>query len=138
MRMESSEKGRRLPPPRLNPLLQTLSETVQCWPHVLASTHWHFSRNYQVDGADFYRDNEELGHIHLDGDLHVATSPKLARALIHARVALPFPFPRQEEWVLYRLRKAEDMQVAESLMRLAYDHLGGISEATLIRSLPLT
>ncbi|RXH55368.1 Transcriptional regulator, TetR family [Granulicella sibirica] len=35
-----------------------------------------------MDGADFYRANDEMGHIHLDGDLHLALSPVLASALI--------------------------------------------------------
>ncbi len=135
MRMKLSAKGRRLPPPVLKAPFQQLSEQVQSWPGIIASTHWHLSRNGQVDGADFYRDSEELGHIHLDGDLHLATSPTLARALIKAGLALRFPFAGCEEWVLYRMRTEADVRQAESLMRLAYEYLGGTQEEELINSL---
>ena len=79
MRMKLSAKGRHAPPPVLNAPFQGLSEKVQSWPGIVAATHWHFSRNGQVDGADFYRGDEELGHIHLDGEIHLATSPAIAR-----------------------------------------------------------
>lgn len=135
MRMKLASKGRRLPPPVLNPPLQQLSEEVQSWPGINASTHWHLSRNGQVDGADFYRDNVELGHFHLNGDLHLATSPAIAKALIHAGLALRFPFADCEEWVLFRMRTEADVRQAEMLMRVAYDYLGGTQEDQLIRSL---
>ena len=135
MRMKLSSKGRRLPPPVLNAPFQRLSDEVQAWMGINASTHWHLSRNGQVDGADFYRDGDELGHIHLDGDLHLALSPPLARAIVQAGLALRFPFAGCEEWVLYPMRTESDVQHAGKLMRLAYDYLGGVPEAQLIESL---
>ncbi len=135
MRMKLSSKGRRLPPPVLNHPYQQLSEKVQSWPAIESSTHWHLSRNGQVDGADFYRGTEELGHIHLNGDLHLATSSAIAKALIKAKLALRFPYAGCEEWVLYRIRTEADVRQAESLMRLAYEYLGGTQEEELIRSL---
>lgn len=135
MRMKLSAKGRRLPPPVLDAPFQQLSKEVQSWPGVNASTHWHLSRNGQVDGADFYRDKEELGHIHLNGDLHLASSPALARALIQAGLALRFPFEGCEEWVLFRTRTEADVLHAGKLMRLAYEYLGGAQEDELISSL---
>jgi hypothetical protein len=108
-----------VPPPVLNLLLQPLSEEVQSWHEIIAATHWHLSKDGQVDGADFYRGGEELGHIHLDGDLHLALSPALARALIAAKLAQRFPFAGREEWVLYPMRSEADIVHAEWLMRLA-------------------
>jgi hypothetical protein len=135
MRMKLSAKGRRVPPPILNSVLQPLSEEVQTWPDIVAATHWHLSKNGQVDGADFYRGADELGHIHLDGDLHLALSPTLARALITAKLAQRFPFAGCEEWVLYQTRSKTDAAHAEWLMRLAYDYLGGTPEIELVRGL---
>jgi hypothetical protein len=132
MRMKLSAKGRREAPPILNAFLQPLSEELQTWPEIVASTHWHLSRNGQVDGADFYRGEVELGHIHLDGDLHLALSPALAQALVATRLALPFPFAGCDEWVLYRIRSRADAPDAKWLVRLAYEYIGGVSEAELL------
>ena len=55
MRMRLADKGRIVPPPVLDAPFQGLSETVRSWPGIVTATHWHFSRNGQVDGADFYR-----------------------------------------------------------------------------------
>ena len=136
MRMKLSDKGRRMPPPILNAPLQRLSEEVQSWPDIVAATHWHFSWNGQVDGADFYRGEEELGHLHLDGELHLAASSALVRALIGAGLARPFPWSNTDEWMLYNIRSESDAQQAEKLIRLAYDYLGGTPEPELISRLP--
>lgn len=136
MKMSLSAKGRRLPPPTLDAPLQRLSVEIQSWPGIIAATHWHFSRNGRVDGADFYRGEEELGHLHLDGELHLAAPPALTRALLGAGLAQPFPWASGDEWVLYRIRSEADARHAERLIRLSYDHLGGTSEAELVGTLP--
>ena len=123
-----------MPPPVLDAPFQDLSETVQSWPGVLAATHWHLSGNGQVDGADFYRDGEELGHIHLDGEVHLATSPAIARALIAAGAAERFPWAGAGEWATYRIRSEAGLRHAERLFRLSYDYLGGAFEAAMIEA----
>ena len=60
-------------------------------------------RNGQVDGADFYCGDEELGHIHLNGEVHLATSPAITRALIAAGAADRFPCAGAGEWITYRI-----------------------------------
>lgn len=132
MRMTLAAKGRFAPPPVLDAPLQRLSAEVQSWPGIIAATHWHFSGNGHVDGADFYRGEDELGHLHLDGELHLATSPALARSLIRAELARPFPWADTEEWVVYRIGSERDTRHAEWLLRLAYDHLGGAPEPELL------
>ena len=134
MRMRLTDKGRIVPPPVLSAPFQSLSETVQSWPGIVAATHWHFSANGQVDGADFYRGDEELGHIHLHGEVHVATSPEITRALIAAGAAKRFPWAGAGEWATYRICSAAGLRHAERLFRLGYDYLGGGSEAALIES----
>ena len=132
MRMTLAAKGRFAPPPVLDAPLQRLSEAVQSWPGIVAATHWHFSGNGHVDGADFYRGQDELGHVHVDGALHLATSPALGRALIGAGLARPFPYADGDVWVLYRVRSTADVRHAEWLLRLAYDQLGGAPEHELL------
>ena len=132
MRMTLAAKGRFAPPPVLDAPLQQLSETVQSWPDIIAATHWHFSGNGRVDGADFYRGEDELGHLHLGGELPRAPSPAIARALIGAGLAQPFPWADTGEWVVYRVDAPADARHAEWLLRLAYDHLGGAPEPVLL------
>ena len=67
--------------------MQALSVEVQSWPGVIAATHWHFNRPNEVNGADFYVGTDELGHIHLDGEVHLATSIELREALLEASAA---------------------------------------------------
>ena len=119
----------------LDASFQALSEEVQSCPDIVAATHWNFSRNSQVDGADFYRGEEELGHIHLDGEIYLATSLAIARALIGAKLAQPFPWAGAGEWVTYRIRSRADVRHAERRSRLAYDYLGGTPETKLIETL---
>lgn len=130
--MKLAEKGRVVPPPVLDAPLQELSEKIRSWPGIVSATHWHFSRNGQVDGADFYRGDEELGHIHLDGEVHLATSPAITRALIAAGAAERFPWAGTGEWSAYRIRSQAGLDHAERLFRLGYDYLGGVSEAALV------
>lgn len=134
MRMKRSAKGRFAPPPLLDGRLQGLSEEVQSWPEIVAATHWHFSRNGEVDGADFYRGEEELGHIHMDGDVHIVTTPALATAMIAGGFTRQAPW-LADDWVVFRIRADGDVAQAERLTRLAYDGLGGVPEAELIAAL---
>ena len=132
MRMRLSDKGRIVSPPVLDAPFQELSEVVRSWPGIVTATHWHFSHSGQVDGADFYRGDEELGHIHLDGEIHLATSPAITRALIAAGAAERFPWAGAAEWTTYRVRSRADLRHAERLFRLGYDYLGGASEDALV------
>ena len=95
--MPRAKKGPVVPPPALSGLLAAVAEQVTVWPGVVATGHWTFYKPRRIDGIDFYVGDEELGHIHLDGDLHLATSPDLASTMIARGLARPFPY--QEGWV---------------------------------------
>ena len=88
--MTRADKGPITPPPVLAAPMRTVADAVAGWPGVVATTHWHLHRRSQVDGIDFYVGEEELGHIHLDGAIHLATSPTLGQALIAEGLARPF------------------------------------------------
>jgi len=132
MRMTLSEKGLVAPPPVLNGLFQTVSETIQGWNGVIAATHWHLFRSTEVDGADFYVGNEELGHIHLDGSVHLATSMPLKRALVARRFAQPFPYSGYEDWVQSKIQRPADADLALWLFGLNHRRLCGTPEAALL------
>ncbi|HMI96688.1 MAG TPA: luciferase family protein, partial [Micropepsaceae bacterium] len=88
MRLET--KGEIRPPPKLKGPAQSVSLEIQSWPGVIAATHWFLYDRVQVDCADFYVGEKELGHIHLDGELHLAVTAGLRRQLIEAGRAAAF------------------------------------------------
>ena len=77
--MSPADKGSMAPAPKLTGSLGEVASAVLAWPGVKATTHWHLLDRSRVDGVDFYVDQEELGHLHLDGSLHLATNSTLGR-----------------------------------------------------------
>ena len=122
--MPRSKKGPVVPPPVLNGVLAAVAENISAWPGVVATGHWTFYKPRQIDGIDFYVGDEELGHIHLDGDLHLATSPALAKAMIRNGLAKPFQY--QEGWVHEYIQKI-GAPAAIALFRSNYDRIAGKS-----------
>jgi Family of unknown function (DUF5519) len=88
------KKGAVVLPPALDETLQLVANAVASWPDVIATGHWDLFNPLRIDGVDFYVGAEELGHIHLDGSIHLATSPKLGRSLVAEGLARPFSHVR--------------------------------------------
>jgi len=129
--MKLSEKGRFTPPPRLEPKhAQALSETLASWASVHARTHWLLGDESVVDGADFYVGDDELGHLHLDGDAHVAVGSALRDVLVAGALARPFRWSR--EFVTWKVSSTASREHAEWLFTLRLDALGGATLATLM------
>lgn len=117
-----ADKGPVRPPPLIDPPLQAVVDVVAGWPGIETTVHWHLFDKSRVDGVDFYLADEELGHLHLDGSIHLATNPSLGAALISEGVAKPFRY--QQGWVEEQVgRTGHDAAVA--LFRRNYDHLRG-------------
>ncbi len=93
-----ADKGPVAPPPVLaaGPLRDVV-DAVSAWPGVHTTVHWHLWDRSRVDGIDFYLHDEELGHVHLDGAIHLATAPTLGERLVAEGVARPFRY--QRGWV---------------------------------------
>jgi Luciferase len=70
-----------------------------------APTHWLLDDPTQVDGADFYVGERELGHIHLDGEIHLGLARSLRKALIDAEHAEPFRWAK--DWVQFSIKNKE-------------------------------
>ena len=121
MRLES--KGEVRPPPTLKGPAQSVSLEIQSWPGIVAATHWFLYDRTQVDGADFYVGEKELGHIHLDGELHLGVTVGLRRQLIEAGLADALPWA--EDWVQASISSQHEARAAMWLFRLAYDRLTG-------------
>ncbi len=87
--MARAGKGPMAPPPVLAEPIRTVADVVAGWSGVEATAHWHLHRRSQVDGINFYLGEQELGHIHLDGSIHLATTPTLGIALVAEGRARP-------------------------------------------------
>jgi hypothetical protein len=127
MRLET--KGEIRPPPKLTGPAQSVSSEIQSWPGVIAATHWFLYDTTQVDGADFYVGEKELGHIHLDGELHLGVTAGLRERLIEAGFADALPWA--DDWVQSPITNRKEARHALWLFRLAYDRLRGAPVAQL-------
>ena len=73
--LDRASKGPVVPPLTLDGIVATVAETVSNWPGVISTAHWDLYDSSRIDGIDFYVGEDELGHIHLDGSIHLATHP---------------------------------------------------------------
>lgn len=92
--MSRSAKGRVAPPPRLAPTAQAVADAVATLPDVTVQAHWEIGSQTAVNGTDFYVGEEELGHIHLDGEAHIPLGRALADVIIDAGMARRFRWSR--------------------------------------------
>ena len=133
--MTLEEKGPLAPVPTLSALLEPISQAIQGWPATIAAAHWDLFRVGEVvDGADFYVGEEELGHLHLNGEAHLATSPALGAALVAAGLAHPLRFggAAYQGWTEFSIRTTADAPHATWLFELNYQRLRGRPENELI------
>lgn len=128
--MRLSEKGRFSPPPVLPENAEIVSKALASWDDVHARTHWLLGDETEVDGADFYVGDEEIGHLHLEGQAHVATGLVLRKALVAAKLASPFRW--STKFVVHDVERAADVEHALWLFRLAYDRTKGATDADLV------
>ncbi len=93
--MSRRAKGRVAPPPRLAPAAQAVADAVAALPGVIAQAHWEIGSQTAVNGTDFYVGEDELGHIHLDGEAHVPLGHALVAVVIRAGLGRRFPWSRE-------------------------------------------
>ena len=118
------------PAPVLRGKAQEVSLEVQSWDGMQAVTHWQLGNPEKVDDAEFHVDDKELGHIHLNGELHLLLTKRLSRALIQNGLAEKFPWGA--EWVQAPLSTESERKRALWLFRLGYDHLRAVDEEVLL------
>jgi len=121
--MKLKDKGPILPAPVLSKYPQMVSEEIQTWSKIISATHWDLYDKSKVDGADFYVGEKELGHIHLDGWVHLATNKALAQVIMKNNLAEKFPYA--QDWVMFSIDKKQDVKKAILLFQLNYDRLNG-------------
>jgi hypothetical protein len=128
--MDLNAKGRFAPPPTLPTHAQSVSTTVGGWDGVIARTHWRLGDESVVDGADFYLGNDEMGHLHLDGTAHIVAERSVRDALIHAKLAQPFPW--SDAFVVVPTKRESDVEHARWVFALRYDALRGTAKSVLL------
>ena len=121
--MRLNHKGPIKPAPILTGPAARVAATIAKWPGVIAATHWHLSRRDEVNGADFYVGEDELGHIHLDGEVHLATNLEMRKLLIEAGLARPFPW--YKSWVEISIDNDAQADHAIWLFEMNYRRLKG-------------
>ncbi|MEO6601837.1 MAG: luciferase family protein [Polyangiaceae bacterium] len=127
--MKLAEKGRDAPPPPLPPAAERVCEAIAHWPGVHARTHWRLGDDRVADGADFYLGQEELGHIHLESEAHVALGSALAGSVIKAGLARRFPWSR--EFAVFQIADRAAEAHALWLFELSYERRRGLAPAEL-------
>ena len=121
--MTLEEKGPIMPPPQLGKFPQHVSLEIQTWENITAATHWNLYDNSKPDGADFYVGKQELGHIHLNGEVHLAIGNELKEALLKKKLAKKFPYG--DGWVTAPILSAADVAHAIWLFKLSYNRIIG-------------
>lgn len=124
--MPLKAKGPVRPPPRLEGPAGRVAAAVAAWPGVIAAAHWHRNRRREVDGVDHYVGEAELGHLHLDGELHLATTRRLRERLVARGLARPFRW--YPSWVDAPIRSEADADRALWLLELNDRRLCGVAE----------
>ena len=118
------------PAPRLPGQAQTVSAEIQSWPGMISATHWQRGNPAAVDGAEFHVEGGgELGHIHLDGEIHLALTRPLRDQLVAAKLARPFVY--DPAWVTVPITSPDEAEQALWLFRLGYERLRSTPEAVL-------
>jgi Family of unknown function (DUF5519) len=128
--MTLEEKGPIVPPPELGQFPQQVSKEIQSWKDIIAATHWDLYKRTQPDGADFYVDQIELGHIHLDGEIHLAIGNDLSAVLLKKKLAKKFVYGNG--WVTSQIGSAKDVAHAIWLFKLSYNRIKGVPVENLI------
>ena len=119
--MSRREKGRVAPPPALAEAPQAVADAVARLPGVTVQAHWEIGSQDAVNGTDFYVGEEELGHIHLDGEAHVPLGAAVVEALVKAGLA------RRFRWSgAFAVVDTDDVEQAVWVFSLRHRQIGGL------------
>ncbi len=106
---------------------QAVADKVAAMPGVSVQAHWEIGSQTEIDGSDFYIGEEELGHIHLDGEAHIPIGTKLARKLIRAGLAEEFPWGTD-----FVVADTKQVALVTWLFELRHAQIAGVTEADLL------
>jgi|SRR5580704_12958272 hypothetical protein len=128
--MKLVDKGRFAPPPKLKLAAQRVSEAVAAWEGIHARTHWLLGDDREIDGADFYLREKEVGHIHLDSEAHVVLPRVVVDLLVKAGLGHRLEWSRSV--VVFAVDRTADVEHALWLFQLSYDRCRGETTRALV------
>lgn len=124
--MPRKAKGRVARAPRLGAAAQAVADGVAALPDVIVQAHWEIGSQTDVNGADFYVGEHELGHIHLDGEAHVPLGRALVDLVIAAKLARRFAYSRD-----FLVVDTDDREHALWVFGLRHAQIAGTSASEL-------
>jgi len=124
--MSRPQKGRIAPAPKLAPAAQRVADRVATLANVSVQAHWEIGSQDEVNGTDFYVGEDELGHIHLDGEAHIPVGESLAKALIAAKLAKRFRWSP-----VFVVADTDDLELTAWIFELRHAQIAGESHAAL-------
>ena len=126
--MRAEDKGPFAPAPVIDGPAGVIAAEIATWPCVQARAHWHLYRPTKMDGADFYVGTEELGHIHLDGEAHLALTQPMRDAALRDGTGHAAPWPGYETWLHVAITEATSVE-ALALFRANHARLASLLTA---------
>ena len=127
--MRAEDKGPFAPAPVIDGPAGVIAAEIATWPGVQARAHWHLYRPTEMDGADFYVGTEELGHVHLDGEAHLAVTQTMRDVAIRDGTGHAAPWPGYENWLHVGITE-DTAAEALALFRANHARLSGGQTAT--------
>ena len=115
--------------PTLDGYAGQLAENVRRLPGVTAYTHWRLGSPGVVDGAELHVGDPELGHIHLDGSVHIPLTAPLASLLVSKEFGQT-PY-WSNTWITIPVRSSQDVEHAAWLFCLAHARIEGALDTTI-------
>jgi Family of unknown function (DUF5519) len=109
-----------------NELFENLKKWILELPGVIQAAHRFGGTEFQVEGLEFM-------HYHGPSFLDIRLSKNDQATALKNGTALPHRFAPQAGWVSYRIEKAEDLDPAKRLIRLAYENAWTTMEANKTR-----
>src|SRR6266705_3136955 len=97
-----------------NELFENLKTWILQLPGVTQAAHRFGGTEFQVEGLEFM-------HHHGPSFLDIRLSKSDQTTALKSGTAIPHRFAPQAGWVSFRMEKAEDLDSAKKLIKLAYD-----------------
>lgn len=126
--MSREAKGRVAPAPRLPPEAQAVADAVAALPSVSVQAHWEIGSQTEVNGTDFYVGEQELGHIHLDGETHIPLGDSLAKLVIANKLARRFRWSSA-----FVVVDSRELEAAVWIFGLRRAQIAGVDDSELRR-----
>jgi hypothetical protein len=128
--MSRSEKGRIATAPNLGGNAQLVVERVALMVNVSVQAHWEIGSQTDINGTDFYVGEQELGHIHLDGEAHIPIGATIVNALVKTKIARRFRWSKE-----FAVIDTTDVDATVWLFALRHSQIAGAIDEQLLTAI---